>query len=130
MLALPWEECIAPPVLLARVVHSHSQASEDRLHGQTPLSSKPFSVYPRKSGRSSGGAPFERWGTVHEDHAETMRLGMLLSPCYPAVEYAPGHTLCEGREAWLWFHLQPGSSVEMVRRRVMAFVEEQWRESA
>jgi hypothetical protein len=35
--------------------------------------------------------------------------------------------MCEGREAWLRFHLQPQSSVGMVKRRVIALIEEQWR---
>src|SRR5437588_1006191 len=70
------------------------------------------------------------WCAGHQDCSETMRLGMLHAPCYPAVEYAPGHTLCEGRQAWLRFHLYPQSSVGMVRRRVMALIAEQWRESA
>lgn len=69
------------------------------------------------------------WCAGYQDRSETMRLGMLLEPCYPAVEYAQGHTLGEGRQAWLRF-LHAQSSVEMVRRRVMALVEEQWRESA
>src|SRR5205823_9014077 len=51
------------------------------------------------------------WCAEHQDRSETMRLGMRLEPAYPAVEYAPGHRLCEGREAWLRFHLQSGSSV-------------------
>ncbi len=70
------------------------------------------------------------WCAAHQDRSETMRLGMLLEPCYPAVEYAPGHTLCEGREAWLHFHLHAQSSAEMVRRRVRELVEEWWREAA
>jgi hypothetical protein len=67
---------------------------------------------------------------AHQDRSETMRLGMLLEPEYPRVEYAPGHTMCEGREAWLRFHMHPQSSMEMVKRRVIALIEEQWRESA
>jgi hypothetical protein len=59
-----------------------------------------------------------------------MRLGMLLEPEYPRVEYAPGHTMCEGREAWLRFHMQPRASVKMVKRQVIALIEEQWRETA
>jgi hypothetical protein len=59
-----------------------------------------------------------------------MWLLMLLEPEYPRVEYAPGHAMCEGREAWLRFHLSPQSSVEMVKRRVIALIEKQWRESA
>src|SRR5438270_4208518 len=50
------------------------------------------------------------WCADHQNRSETMRLGMLLSPCYPAVEYARGHTLCEGREAWLRFSLHAQSS--------------------
>jgi hypothetical protein len=56
-----------------------------------------------------------------------MRVGMLLEPCYPAVEYSPGHTMCEGRLAWLRFHMYPQSSVGMVKQRVIALIEEQWR---
>jgi hypothetical protein len=59
-----------------------------------------------------------------------MRLGMLLEPEYPSVEYLPGYTMCEGREAWLRFHRQPWSSVEVVKRQVIALIEEQWREVA
>jgi hypothetical protein len=70
------------------------------------------------------------WCTEHQDRSETMRLGMLLEPEYPWVEYAPGHTLCEGREAWLRFHMYPQSSVGMVKRQVIALVEEQWRQTA
>jgi hypothetical protein len=50
------------------------------------------------------------WCVAHQDRSETMRMGMLLEPGYPAVEYARGHTLCEGREAWLRFHMHPQSS--------------------
>jgi hypothetical protein len=70
------------------------------------------------------------WCAAHQDRSETMRLGMLLSPEYPRVEYAPGHTMCEGRLAWLRFHMEPRSSVGMVKRRVIALIEEQWREIA
>jgi hypothetical protein len=70
------------------------------------------------------------WCAAHQDRSETMRLGMLLSPEYLAVEYARGHTMCEGREAWLRFHMQPRSSVGMVKRQVIALIEEQWREMA
>jgi hypothetical protein len=59
-----------------------------------------------------------------------MRLGMLLEPEYPQVDYAPGHTLCEGREAWLHFHLHAQSSAQLVRRRVRELVEAWWREAA
>jgi hypothetical protein len=59
-----------------------------------------------------------------------MRLGMPLEPEYPRVEYAPGHTMCEGKEAWLRFHMHPQSSAGMVKRRVIALIEEQWRETA
>jgi hypothetical protein len=65
---------------------------------------------------------------AHQDRSETMRLGMLLEPEYPRVEYAPGHTMCEGRLAWLRFHMYP--QVGMVRQRVIALIEEQWREIA
>jgi hypothetical protein len=68
---------------------------------------------------------FGLWCTAHQDRSETMRLGMLLSPEYPGVEYARGHTMCEGREAWLRFHMYPQSSVGMVKRRVIALIEEQ-----
>jgi hypothetical protein len=67
------------------------------------------------------------WCAAHQDRSETMRLGMLLEPEYPAVEYAPGHTMCEEREAWLRFHMYPQSQVEMVKRQVIALIEEQWR---
>jgi hypothetical protein len=70
------------------------------------------------------------WCAGHQDRSETMRLGMLLEPEYPAVEYARGHTMCEGREAWLRFHMQPRSSVNMVKREVIVLIEEQWRETA
>jgi hypothetical protein len=70
------------------------------------------------------------WCAAHQDRSETMRLGMLLEPEYPRVEYSPGHTMCEGREAWLRFHMQPRSSVGMVKRQVIALIEEQWRETA
>jgi hypothetical protein len=70
------------------------------------------------------------WCPAHQDRSETMRLGMLLEPEYPQVEYAPGHTMCEGREAWLRLHMQPRSSVGMVKRQVIALIEEQWREIA
>ena len=70
------------------------------------------------------------WCADHQDRSETMRIGMLLSPEYPRVEYAPGHSMCEGREAWLRFQMQPRSEVEMVKRQVIALIEEQWPESA
>jgi hypothetical protein len=70
------------------------------------------------------------WCAAHQDRSETMRLGMLLEPEYPAVEYARGHTMCEGRQAWLRFHMYPQSSVGMVKRQVIALIEEQWRETA
>jgi phage/plasmid-associated DNA primase len=70
------------------------------------------------------------WCAGHQDRSETMRLGMLLSPEYPRVEYALGHMLCEGRQAWLRFHLHAQSSAEMVRRRVRELVEEWWRKAA
>src|SRR5205814_2735232 len=66
------------------------------------------------------------WCAAHQDRSETMRLGMLLSPCYPAVCFAPGHTLGEGREGWLRFHRHPQSSVEMVRRHVHELLEAQF----
>jgi hypothetical protein len=66
------------------------------------------------------------WCGAHQDRSETMRMGMLLEPEYPPVEYARGHTMCEGREAWLRFHMHPQSSVGMVRRRVIELVEEQF----
>jgi hypothetical protein len=59
-----------------------------------------------------------------------MRLLMRLEPEYPAVEYARGHTMCEGRQAWLRFHMDPQSSVGMVKRQVIALIEEQWRQTA
>jgi hypothetical protein len=68
------------------------------------------------------------WCPAHQDRSETMRLGMPLEPVYPRVEYAPGHTMCEGRLAWLRFHMYP--QVGMVRQRVIALIEEQWREIA
>ena len=64
---------------------------------------------------------YDYWHTSPEFFL--MRLGMLLEPEYPAVEYVPGHTLCEGREAWLRFHLQPQSRVEMVRRHIHRLLE-------
>ncbi len=70
------------------------------------------------------------WCAEHQDRSETMRMGMLLSPEYPRMEYAPGHTMCEGRLAWLRFHMYPQSSVNMVKRQVIALIEEQWREIA
>jgi hypothetical protein len=70
------------------------------------------------------------WCAAHQDRSETMRLGMLLEPAYPRVEYSRGHTMCEGREAWLPFHMQPQSEVEMVKRQVIALIEEQSREVA
>jgi hypothetical protein len=70
------------------------------------------------------------WCAAHQDRSETMRLGMLLSSEYPRVEYSRGHTMCEGREAWLRFHMYPQSSVGMVKRQVIALIEEQWRKSA
>jgi hypothetical protein len=70
------------------------------------------------------------WCAVHQDRSETVRMGMLLEPEYPGVEYARGHTMCEGREAWLRFHMQPRSEVEMVKRQLIALIEEQWREIA
>ena len=70
------------------------------------------------------------WCAAHQDRSETMRLGMLQAPEYPRVEYSPGHTMREGREAWLRFHLHPQSSVEMVKRQVTLLIEEQWREIA
>ena len=70
------------------------------------------------------------WCANHQDRSETMRLGMLLEPEYPRVEYAPGHTMCEGRAGWLRFHMHPRSEVEMVKREVIALVEEWWRETA
>jgi hypothetical protein len=39
------------------------------------------------------------WCAEHQDRSETMRMGMLVSPEYPRVEYSRGHTMCEGREA-------------------------------
>jgi hypothetical protein len=66
------------------------------------------------------------WCPAHQNRSETMRLGMLLAPEYPAVEYARGQTMCEGREAWLRFHMQPQSSVGMVKRQVTQLVEEQF----
>lgn len=70
------------------------------------------------------------WCAAHQDRLETMRLGMLLEPEYSAVEYARGQTMCEGREAWLRFHMQPQSSVGMVKRQMIQLIEEQWREIA
>ena len=66
------------------------------------------------------------WCADHQDRSETMRLGILLEPGYPRVEYAPGHTLCEGREAWLHFQMHAQSSVEMVRWHVHRLVEAQF----
>ena len=80
---------------------------------------------PEEEERTSG-----HRSALHQDRSETMQLGMLLEPEYPAVQYSPGHTMCEGREAWLRFHMQPQSSVGMVRRRVIGLIEEQWRKSA
>ena len=65
------------------------------------------------------------WWAGHQDRSETMRLGMRLEPAYPAVQYSPGHVMCEGREAWLRFHMYPQSSVGMVKRRVIELIEEQ-----
>lgn len=70
------------------------------------------------------------WCAAHQDRSEMMRLGMLLEPEYPRVEYAAGHTLCEGREAWLRFSLHAQSSVGMVKRQVIWLIEERWREVA
>jgi hypothetical protein len=78
------------------------------------------SEYPEDEERTYG-----LWCVAHQDRSETMRLGMLLEPEYPR-----GHTMCEGREAWLRFHMYPQSSVGMVKRQVIALVEEQWRETA
>jgi hypothetical protein len=38
--------------------------------------------------------------------------------------------MCEGRQAWLRCHMHPQSSVNMVKRQVIALIEEQWREIA
>jgi hypothetical protein len=70
------------------------------------------------------------WCTAHQDRSETMRMGLLLEPEYRRIEYSRGHIMCEGRQAWLRFHLQPRSEVEMVSRRVIELVEEWWREIA
>src|SRR5436853_7929520 len=59
------------------------------------------------------------WCAAHQERSETMRLGMLLEPEYPVVEYARGQTMCEGRQAWSRFHLHPQSSVNMVKRQVI-----------
>jgi hypothetical protein len=66
------------------------------------------------------------WCAGHQDRSETMRLGILLESEYPLVEYAPGHTLCEGREAWLRFHLHAQSSAQLVSRCVLQLVEMQF----
>jgi hypothetical protein len=66
------------------------------------------------------------WCTAHQDRSEAMRLGMLLDPAYPRVEYVLGHTLCEGREAWLRFHLHAQSRVGIVRRHVHQLLEAQF----
>ena len=66
------------------------------------------------------------WCAAHQERSETMRLGMVLDPVYPRLEYAPGHTLCEGREAWLHFHLHAQSSVGMVQRHVHQLLEAQF----
>lgn len=70
------------------------------------------------------------WCAGHQERSETMRLGMLLEPEYPRVEYAPGQTLCEGRGAWLHFHLHAQSSAQRVRLRVLQLVEAWLHEAA
>ena len=70
------------------------------------------------------------WCATQQDRWETMRLGMLHAPEYPQVEYSRGHTMCEGREAWLRFHMHPQTNVEQVRQCVLQLVDELWRETA
>jgi hypothetical protein len=70
------------------------------------------------------------WCAGRQDRSETMRLGMLLEPSYPQVQYSRGQTRCEGRQTWLWFHMQATVGSRDGETAGIVLIEEQWREIA